>query len=194
MLWIIIITFGLLCLVTIRKKKVKNETLELATNSLLYLLEILIVTSIIVSFLFHTASFFAVGDLLQLVVLRDYVFAYTLYQLLLLITFKLKDSIDIDANNALKNMVDKLQLFGEFDRDIPSDVLDGYNGAIKTVFFNEDQHKLIETINHLASEYNKTISKEEYRMALKSISLDLDMSIKISSYGWMQSILLRILK
>lgn len=195
MFWIILITIVLLFFVLLIRRKFTNEKLILATHSLLYLLEILIVTSFIVNFLFQKVDFFIFEGFLQLEILRDYVFAYTLYQLFLLMTFKLKDSIDVDANTAVKIMVDKLQLYGEFDKDVPSDVLDGYNEAIKTVFFNEDQQKLTETIHHLASGYNdKTISKEDYRMALKSISLDLDMSIKISSYGWMQSILLRIFK
>lgn len=194
MLWIIIMTVAFLVLVASKKKRTRTEKLEIGTNSLVYLLEIQLVTSIIVNLLFNHDTFLSFENLFQLVVLRDYVFAYTLYQLILLVSFKIKDSIDIDANNALKSIVDRFQLFGEFDKEVPTDVVERYRREMNEVFFNDEQQELIEKIFILVSDYNKTRQKDEYRLALKSISIDIDMQIKISNYGWMQSVFLRILK
>ncbi|MBR8644254.1 hypothetical protein KEH51_05220 [[Brevibacterium] frigoritolerans] len=92
--------------------------MQFYTHTFVYLLEVLIVTKVITYFIGTT------GNQPLFTTFKDYVFAYTLYQLFLLITFKLSDSLVVDGYTSIKTLLDRLQLYGEFDEKVPEELTD----------------------------------------------------------------------
>ncbi|WP_231398823.1 hypothetical protein [Bacillus sp. 95MFCvi2.1] len=159
------------------------------------MIEIITATTIITYFI---EKFEAISTNLSLLaVLRNYVFSYTIYQLFLLITFKLKDSLDVDAYTAIKNLIDKYQIFAEFDKKIPDEDLKEVNEKVNNsrMVFNKEQRIYTQKILTMVEAYNSgKIDVKDFRFALKQESREIDIQTKIISYGWMNSILLRMLK
>lgn len=83
----------------------------------MYCFEIILVSYLINIACINFELFSPPGNYLE--ALRNDVFYYTLYQLLLLITFKLNDAAETDALTAIKSIIDKFQVFAEFHRKIP---------------------------------------------------------------------------
>ena len=190
MVSIILFILILLIIVSIVRKKAPSTKLQFITHILVYIIEVLFVTKLITNFI-------GTNNDTLLNVFKDYVFAYTLYQLFLLVTFKLKDSLDIDAFTAIKTIIDRIQLYGEYDKKVPEELIKSIteDGQAHGNVFNENQRNELMKIGQLAGFYNKgKISKEEFRFILKDNSLRLDKELKIYSYGWMNSILLRLFK
>ncbi|MDF9763725.1 hypothetical protein OKW24_005636 [Peribacillus simplex] len=192
MLYIIICTFICLIVVTIVRKKKPSASLQFLTHTILYLFEILVVTFLI------NKWFLDIGeDLSSIDTLKNYVFAYTIYQLFLLITFKLKDSLDIDAYTSLKYLIDMYQLYGEFNEKIPENLIakvkDGANDL--GIVYNAKVLKEVKTLENLARDYNSDkISTEMFRFYLKQRSINIDLGTKTVSYAWMNSVLIRWVK
>lgn len=186
---IILLLILLIIVLIVRKRKPSTE-LQFVTHILLYLIEILTVTKIIIYFIGTNSE-------TLLSIFRDYIFAYTIYQLLLLVTFKLKDSLDIDAFTSIKTLIDRLQLYGEFNEKIPTALISTIKeeGQKSGNVFNKKQRNELTQIASLAEQYNSgKISREKFRFILKEKSLQVDIELKIYSYGWMNSILLRMFK
>ncbi|MGH1144281.1 hypothetical protein [Bacillus pseudomycoides] len=192
-----LILFIAICLIltSLFRKKVPSTKLQFLTHVLLYLIEIITATTIITYFI---EKFEAISTNLSLLaVLRNYVFSYTIYQLFLLITFKLKDSLDVDAYTAIKNLIDKYQIFAEFDKKIPDEDLKEVNEKVNNsrMVFNKEQRIYTQKILTMVEAYNSgKIDVKDFRFALKQESREIDIQTKIISYGWMNSILLRIFK
>lgn len=192
MLYIIICTFISLIVVTIIRKKRPSASLQFLTHTVLYLFEILVVTFLI------NKWFLGVGeDLSSIDTLKNYVFAYTVYQLFLLITFKLKDSLDIDAYTSLKYLIDMYQLYGEFDEKVPENLIakvkDGANDL--GIVYNAKARKEVKRLEELVQDYNSDkISTKMFRFYLKQRSIHIDLEAKTASYAWMNSVLIRWVK
>lgn len=192
MLYIIICTFICLIVVTIIRKKKPSASLQFLTHTVLYLFEILVVTFLINKWVLGVGE-----DLSSIDTLKNYVFAYTVYQLFLLITFKLKDSLDIDAYTSLKYLIDMYQLYGEFDEKVPENLIakvkDGANDL--GIVYNAKARKEVKRLEELVQDYNSDkISTKMFRFYLKQRSIHIDLEAKIASYAWMNSVLIRWVK
>lgn len=81
----------------------------------MYFIEIVLFTSLIIWIIeglnFNNRSFIDI--------IKQYVFAYTLYQLIIIAIFKFKDSVEIDALTSIKSLIDKFQIYAEFNIEIP---------------------------------------------------------------------------
>lgn len=129
--------------------------------------------------------------------LRNYVFYYTLYQIILMVTFKLYDAAETDALTAIKSTLDKFQVFAEFHKKFPQVDLIRLQETIdssKITFSKKHRQELDELILYLQNYNEGLISKDDIRAYLKIKSINIDLQIKTISYSWMNSILLRISK
>lgn len=129
---------------------------------------------------------------------KEYVFAYTLYQLILLSVFKLKDSIEIDALTAMKYHTDKFQTYVEFSNKIPKEEIELINIKLaqnQKMTLNTKHREYLRNLIQIAKNYNNDlIEKNELRLRLKQESINLDLILKQYGYHWMNSILLRVIK
>lgn len=160
-----------------------------------YVFEIVLVTTLIVK-LFNFGQPQS-DDVTVLASFKDYVFAYTIYQLSLLVTFKLKDSLVVDYYTSVKYLVDSVQLYAEFDLKIPDEDIEMLSEVFfdKTVSLDDSERMKCEQIIKFMNDYNEqSITKEYFRYCMKQMSLDIDMKLKMLSYAWMNSLLLRWLK
>ncbi|UAL53504.1 hypothetical protein [Metabacillus dongyingensis] len=194
---LIVVASLVLCLIlNVLFRKMKPSTFgHTITHILLYLIEILTVTTIITWLL--SGSETTGGDSTLLAVFRNFVFSYTLYQLVLLVTFKLMDSIDTDALTITKNINDKIQLYAEFKKKFPEEDIVKAKAYIHDsgVSFNNKQREYLLNLLNMVQLYNKNeISQEDFRLHLKIQSVELDTQLKMYGYGWMNSVLLRFIK
>ncbi|MGD6876144.1 hypothetical protein [Bacillus sp. OG2] len=195
MLKFILAMLILLVIVVTIRKKIPSASMQFLTHVLLYLIEILTVTTIFNYFIGRYEG--TVNNATLLNTLKNYVFGYTVYQLFLLVTFKLKDSLDIDSFNSIKGEIDRMQLFAEFKRELPYNYIEGLSEKVNStaLVYNEEQRSHFNKIIDMARLYDKgDATAEEFRFYLKYQSLQLDLSTKIISYGWMNSVLLRWFK
>lgn len=169
------------------------NTRKLFIHTLVYFTEIIMMTSLI--------RWLVEGDLRTSnmpELLKEVVFAYTAYQLLLLMTFKLKDSVNVDGLSAVKNQFDRLQIYAEFKMKVPEDVIIEIkerliDNAANTL--NKYQRVLLNLFLEQTQRYNKEeITSEVYRFMLKQESRAIDAEIKTLGYHWMNCIALRLLK
>lgn len=186
---------GLLIIVVIIRKKKPSVKLQFLTHVLLYLIEIITVTTI---FNFYMEKYEGVSNNSTLLnTLKNYVFGYTVYQLILLVTFKLKDSLDIDAYTSIKNEIDRCQLWAEFKKDVPSEYIEMMSDIVnkKGLVYTKEQRDYINEMLDKARLYNdKKLKVEDFRLYLKQQSMKMDLSAKIIGFGWMNSVLLRWFK
>jgi hypothetical protein len=193
LLIIIISIFLLLLLNILYRKKNKTNSGQVLTHVLLYLLEITIVTSSINYFI----EGYQTDTDTPMNILRNHLFAYTIYQLLLFVFFKLKDSTEIDSLATVKNLSDMYQIYAEFNKPIPPEIIEKYQNSLSSnkVTMSKKHREYIDYINILADSYNRSIlDGSELRMELKQISRNADFETKILNYSWMNSILLRSFK
>jgi hypothetical protein len=168
-------------------------TYKLFIHTALYFLEIIMATSLIRWLIEGNIS-----STTTLEFLKETVFAFTLYQLLLLVVFKLKDSIETDALNTIKSVIDKFQVYAEFKMKIPVTLLNEMREKYidnRKVVLNTKYREILNNLILLTDKYNRDdMSIESFRFILKQESLRLDLGIKITGYYWINSVLLRILK
>ncbi|UKS27355.1 hypothetical protein LOZ80_39000 [Paenibacillus sp. HWE-109] len=164
----------------------------------LYFLEMVIATTTTTIRTFLEGSGALLYNSVLINILKDYVFAYTLYQLVLIAAFKLKDSIEIDALTSLKNESDRFQIYAEFKNKIPQAAIDkmkNYLTENPKVMLKNEHRVLFEHLTIAARSYNSDdILPEEFRMRMKQFSREMDHQIKVLGFTWMNSILLRIMK
>lgn len=187
--------FVLLIIVLVLRKKRPSVKMQFLTHVLLYLIEIITVTTI---FNYYMGKYEGVSNNSSLInTLKNYVFGYTVYQLILLVTFKLKDSLDIDAYTSMKNEIDRCQLWAEFKKKVPDEYIEKTSGIVnrKDVVYTKEQRDVLNEKLGMARLYNKEeISVEDFRLYLKQQSMQMDLSAKIIGFGWMNSVLLRWFK
>lgn len=185
----------LLITLAILNKIFSNYLVKLCIHTIMYCFEIVLVTYLINIACINLKLFIPPNNYLES--LRNYVFYYTLYQLLLMVSFKLYDVAETDALTAIKSTIDKFQVFAEFHRKIPQiDLmhLQETTNSAKITFSKKHRKELYELIQYLQSYNDDLISKDDIRAYLKIKSINIDLQLKTISYSWMNSILLRIFK
>jgi hypothetical protein len=191
---IVVGTILILLIVNTVFRKIKPSShAQIFTHILLYLFEITIVTSLINYLIMGYQS----NTDTPLNILRNHIFAYTLYQLLLFVFFKLKDSTEADSLATIKNLADMYQVYAEFDKPIPDEDIDKSKKEFNSprVTLSNKHRDIINYVNLLAENYNSDkLDTKEFRMQLKQISRDADFQAKMFNLSWMNSLLLRMFK
>lgn len=191
----ILITLLLLLIIfVILNKKFTNYFIKLCVHIFIYCFEIMSVCYLMNLACINFELFSSPSNYLE--ALRNYVFYYTLYQLILTVTFKLYDAAETDALTAIKSTLDKLQVFFEFKKKslILQEIQEIQENIDSTEITFSNKHRLIlqELIQNLQSYNSGLILEEDIRLYLKSQSLKIDLQLKAISFSWMNSILLRI--
>jgi len=163
--------------------------MKLTRHIIIYFIEMIIVTTMIV-FIFGDIDY---SKSSLLAILKEYVFAFTFYQLVLISVFKLKDSLILDGLTFVKNVADQLQLFAEFNKKVPESVMQDIQKTQEKAVMKEEHRKCIMNLITLAENYNNdTIDREHFRLKMKQSASDVDFRMKLYSFHWMNSALLRI--
>ncbi|MBL4978794.1 hypothetical protein [Bacillus halotolerans] len=135
------------------------------------------------------------GDLFN--AFRDFVFAYTVYQLFLLVTFKLVDSLKDDGFNSIKGIISTVELYKGLNMAIPISYLDKWFEKKENPMYTltKQQREIINTLVKYAHAYNRGIvTKDQLTLKLKLLSIFVENELNCLKFGWMNSILLRIFK
>ncbi|MEC1155656.1 hypothetical protein [Cytobacillus horneckiae] len=190
-----VVAFVILLLIITLICRKKNDSLsaQTLTHILVFIFEIITITTIIN--LLISGSSNETDSFLN--ILRNHIFAYTLYQLLLFVFFKLKDSLYQDGLAAVKNVSDKIQIHAEFEEQVPLELIDKFREYYdkNNVTLPKKHKQIINVILDNAILYNnKEINTQNLRFNLKLISQEMEHESKIFSFSWMNSILLRIAK
>ena len=192
---ILICLLLLLVIFVILNKIFTNYFIKLCIHTTIYCFEIMLVTYLMNIACINFELFSPPSNYLES--LRNYVFYYTLYQIILMVTFKLYDAAETDALTAIKSTLDKFQVFAEFHKKFPQVDLIRLQETIdssKITFSKKHRQELDELILYLQNYNEGLISKDDIRAYLKIKSINIDLQIKTISYSWMNSILLRISK
>lgn len=192
---VLIIILLLIVVITIRNKYFNSYLLKLFLHTALYLFEIILVTFIFNEVFIKYALINPPSNYFE--ALRNYMFYFSVYQLLLIVTFKLFDSAKIDALNAIKKFVDQSQVLAEFKEKVPEDQINKFHYMLnsKKVTMNRKLREYGNKILNLILIYNnEEIASDKFRCKLKLESLEIDLMIKEFGYSWINSILLRIFK
>lgn len=192
---VLIIILLLIVVITISNKYFNSYLLKLFLHTALYLFEIILVTFIFNEVFIKYALINPPSNYFE--ALRNYMFYFSVYQLLLIVTFKLFDSAKIDALNAIKKFVDQSQVLAEFKEKVPEDQINKFHYMLnsKKVTMNRKLREYGNKILNLILIYNnEEIASDKFRCKLKLESLEIDLMIKEFGYSWINSILLRIFK
>ncbi|WDM23498.1 hypothetical protein [Paenibacillus polymyxa] len=175
-------------------KYIENSQHKLFKHLGIYFIEIIFATSLIVWLI--EGTIINKRDFSE--ILRQYVFAYTLYQIILVAAFKFKDSTEIDALTSIKDIVDKFQLYAEFDMKIPEFEIKKIQLALVNnpkVSMKNNHRELVRDIVTNTVSYNESeLNKDTFRFSMKQTSREIDTLLKIYSFHWMNSVLLRFSK
>ncbi|MED1443024.1 hypothetical protein P4U24_14725 [Aeribacillus composti] len=174
------------------KNKTNTDSPHVIVQSLLFLIEVTIATTLIN---------FLLGEFKENVtvysIFRSYVFSFTLYQLFIYFTFKMYDSFIIDSLTATKKCIDIYLIYVDQNKSIPEELLQKDTNKIndKGVSFKNSHRQILLEIIEYSYLYNKgKISQNEFKINLKKQVTEIEHQIKIKNLPWQNSIFLRLVK
>lgn len=178
----------------IHEKFKHNSTFKKFFYFFIFIGEVFTATTLLNIFLFST-SVQTTFD-----VIKNYLASYTIYQLIVLVTFRFWDASRIDAKTLIKNTSDELQIAAEFKQNISDEAIKFLNEetSLKNdVAWTKNDKSILEELLERAQNYNKDkeqVDINEFRHRMKQISRAMDFEMKIYSFSWMNSIILRKIK
>jgi len=192
---ILLALFIFIILIALINKLLVTHFIKIILHTTLYLFEIILITYLMNITFLEFELFNPPSTYLE--ALRNYMFYFSIYQFVLMVTFKLFDSTEVDALNAIKKHIDQSQVFAEFNKQIPNHHKEKLLYLInsKKVTLNKKHRDFSQKVLELIENYNQgNLHKDEFRCILKLESLELDLYIKTFGYNWINSVLLRIFK
>jgi hypothetical protein len=201
-LWTIVLLFILLVASVIFNYRNKSYRKQLFIQVILYLIEITVAVGIL-SYLLTSIEqkSFSISEWKYgknyFKVIERLIFSLSLYQGILYLLLKLKNSADQDSFTALKYHIDELILFFEAGINPPQDMLKELNDrvTIKNGMYNNiSREKGIAIIENIEQFFEGKISREELMLMLRRYSRYFENQINVTNFTWMNSILLRLLK
>lgn len=191
---LIILFFFLFLVLRIRKKRNNNFWYKL-TNILIYLLEVFIVTTTI-NIILDMESFMTTTNFY--LIFKDYLFAFSVYQILINIILKFWDGTTLDEFNTVIYIIKMAQLTSTSDKslkksvEIIEDKMDIFH---EHQSLNEINYKRIKCIQNQNYKYlNNQIDKYNYDQALSELLLNVENEKNILSFEWQHSLILRLIK
>ena len=181
-------------LVQVFRKKRSSPFLTKLTDVLVYLLELFIAGTLL-NMLFDKVSFQAEKS--YFLIFKDYVFANSIYSILITMIIKFWDGNTIDAYNSIEVYIKRCMLLCN-DANSFRNLLIEYSKPLEHFSTNGMYTKtMIEKLNEIDM-YNKeflegNIEKEQYKFSMDSVLISVNNEKTIITFGWQNSLILRIL-
>lgn len=125
---------------------------------------------------------------------KDFVFSYSIYQLVLLTIFKLKDSTTTDTLSAMKKYIDTHLLHIEFERPMSPEISLNANKAYQGCRNKKHRLRWINLLKLERMYYRGLLRGDDFKFTLKKAAIEIEHESKINNFFWMNSILLRVTK
>lgn len=186
LLIVLLVIFTLLILILTIKNK--SNFVYILKHYLLFLFEIIISTMLINLLIGGFQEESVLGFF------KDFLFSYSVYQLILMTLFKLKDSTEIDEINSIKNYIDYLLLHLEFEKEVPKQIREIAEEASECCRNKKQIKKWARVFEMEEMHRGDLLSDNDFRFRLKGLIIEIEHEAKIINFFWMNSIILRMIK
>lgn len=194
-LFVLAILISNLFIILIIRKIFRSYFLNKITNILVYLIELYIAGTLI-SLLLYKETFQSQTSFL--LVFKDYVFANSIYQIILNMILKFWDGTTIDAYNSLQTALKRIKLYSS-NKDKLSEYFIIFKSNVSKLnnerSYNKSALSTIDNVNLLIDTYlNNNLSESEFNKYLDDYLISIENEKNLISMGWQNSLFLRMAK
>jgi hypothetical protein len=189
----------ILIFLVISNKKNSNYKKQLKIQMILYIIEVLIITSLL-SYIFTSIEegTFNLNNWKtkknDFQVLERFIFSLTAYQGIRYLILKLKDGADYDSFISLKYALDSIIIMIESGIELSNEMIDELHDKITnpSQMYNDKTRELgLQAHGYLIRYQKGEMEKNEIIYVLKKLARDLEHGANITNLIWMNSIFLR---
>ena len=194
-LFVLAVLITTLFIILIIRKVFKSYFLNKITNILVYLIELYLAGTLI-SLLLYKETFQIQTSFL--LVFKNYVFANSIYQIILNMILKFWDGTTIDAYNSLQTALKRIKLYSS-NKDKLSEYFIVFKSNVSKLnnerSYNKNALSTISNVNLLIDKYlNNNLSESEFNKYLDDYLISIENEKNLISMGWQNSLLLRMAK
>lgn len=194
-LFVLAVLITTLFIILIIRKVFKSYFLNKITNILVYLIELYLAGTLI-SLLLYKETFQIQTSFL--LVFKDYVFANSIYQIILNMILKFWDGTTIDAYNSLQTALKRIKLYSS-NKDKLSEYFIVFKSNVSKLnnerSYNKNALSTISNVNLLIDKYlNNNLSESEFNKYLDDYLISIENEKNLISMGWQNSLFLRMAK
>jgi len=184
----------LIVLIQVPRKRSHSTFLTKFTDILIYLLE-LFVAGTILNFLFDKVSFQAERS--YFLIFKDYVFANSIYSILITMIIKFWDGNTIDSYNSIEVYIKRCMLLSN-DEGSFRNLLNEYKRPVEHFssngMYTKSMIDKLEEINSYNEKFlNGVITREKYKLSMDSLLISVNNEKSIITFGWQSSLMLRLI-
>ena len=194
-LFVLAVLITTLFIILIIRKVFKSYFLNKITNILVYLIELYLAGTLI-SLLLYKETFQIQTSFL--LVFKNYVFANSIYQIILNMILKFWDGTTIDAYNSLQTALKRIKLYSS-NKDKLSEYFIVFKSNVSKLnnerSYNKSALSTISNVNLLIDKYlNNNLSESEFNKYLDDYLISIENEKNLISMGWQNSLFLRMAK
>ena len=194
-LFVLAVLITTLFIILIIRKVFKSYFLNKITNILVYLIELYLAGTLI-SLLLYKETFQIQTSFL--LVFKDYVFANSIYQIILNMILKFWDGTTIDAYNSLQTALKRIKLYSS-NKDKLSEYFIVFKSNVSKLnnerSYNKSALSTISNVNLLIDKYlNNNLSESEFNKYLDDYLISIENEENLICMGWQNSLFLRMAK
>ena len=194
-LFVLAVLITTLFIILIIRKVFKSYFLNKITNILVYLIELYLAGTLI-SLLLYKETFQIQTSFL--LVFKNYVFANSIYQIILNMILKFWDGTTIDAYNSLQTALKRIKLYSS-NKDKLSEYFIVFKSNVSKLnnerSYNKNALSTISNVNLLIDKYlNNNLSESEFNKYLDDYLISIENEKNLISMGWQNSLFLRMAK
>ena len=194
-LFVLAVLITTLFIILIIRKVFKSYFLNKITNILVYLIE-LYLSGTLISLLLYKETFQIQTSFL--LVFKNYVFANSIYQIILNMILKFWDGTTIDAYNSLQTALKRIKLYSS-NKDKLSEYFIVFKSNVSKLnnerSYNKSALSTISNVNLLIDKYlNNNLSESEFNKYLDDYLISIENEKNLISMGWQNSLFLRMAK
>lgn len=194
-LFVLAVLITTLFIILIIRKVFKSYFLNKITNILVYLIELYLAGTLI-SLLLYKETFQIQTSFL--LVFKDYVFANSIYQIILNMILKFWDGTTIDAYNSLQTALKRIKLYSS-NKDKLSEYFIVFKSNVSKLnnerSYNKNALSTISNVNLLIDKYlNNNLSESEFNKYLDDYLISIENEENLICMGWQNSLFLRMAK
>ncbi len=194
-LFVLAVLITTLFIILIIRKVFKSYFLNKITNILVYLIELYLAGTLI-SLLLYKETFQIQTSFL--LVFKNYVFANSIYQIILNMILKFWDGTTIDAYNSLQTALKRIKLYSS-NKDKLSEYFIVFKSNVSKLnnerSYNKSALSTISNVNLLIDKYlNNNLSESEFNKYLDDYLISIENEENLICMGWQNSLFLRMAK